>query len=288
MSLRMPTSFFQSIVPRPAAKRLLSATWKSNRRLPALRRASLDVELFHVNVIGVEADAAFRAHRVGQSQRLLTAIEQVGFEAIERLYGDAHADLLGVGETFACGVDHPLPLFLFRAVGNNLADGCRHKRDDLAIQFAHHGEHVFHILHRSLALALVPCGKVALAQHQCHRAPAADAVLFQRCAGFLRLVLLRLAGNLDGFVAECLDPAQRRVQRLGAHPVVCRKMHKRPSSRKSSIRPLAAGTMSQLANQFQSGSTNFFIFGLLLHSQGSIKRRCLVSQFLQILYFSIS
>ena len=82
---------------------------------------------------------------------------------------------------------------------------------------------------RARALRLVPGGEVALAEHQRHRAPAADAVFLQQSLRVsLGLVLRRLAGDLDALVAEPLDPLQRRLQRLRPHPVVRRKMHGRP------------------------------------------------------------
>ena len=44
----------------------------------------------------VEGDAAVAAHRVGERQRLLAAVEEVGLEPVQRLQGDPYADGLRV------------------------------------------------------------------------------------------------------------------------------------------------------------------------------------------------
>src|SRR5690606_6629015 len=119
----------------------------------------------------------------------------VGLEAVERLDGDLDADLLGMGEALARGVDQPAPLLFLGAVGNDLADGARNERDDLAVKLADHRQHVLDILHGTFTLALIPGGEIALAEHKRDGAPAADAVFLEQRTRFRNLVDLRLAGN---------------------------------------------------------------------------------------------
>src|SRR5690606_11368179 len=88
-----------------------------------------------------------------------------------------------------------------------------------------HGDDALDVVDGTGALALVPGGEIALAQRQRDRAPAAYAMLLQECARFLDVVLGRLAGYLDALVAVFLDPGERLGQRLGAHPIMRRKMH---------------------------------------------------------------
>jgi len=130
-----------------------------------------------------------------------------------------------MGEAFARGIDYPAPFLRLGAVRHDLADGGRHQRDDLAVELAHHGEHVLDVLDRALALALILGGEVAFAEHERHRTPAADAVLLEQRTRLVGLVLFGLARDLDRFIAEFLDALQRHLQRLRAHPIVRRKMH---------------------------------------------------------------
>ena len=54
------------------------------------------VGLLDVHVERVERHAAVAADLLGQRQRLLAAVEEVGLEAVQRLQRDPHADRLGV------------------------------------------------------------------------------------------------------------------------------------------------------------------------------------------------
>ena len=72
--------------------------------------------------------------------------------------------------------------------------------------------------------------EVAAAGHQRHRAPALDPVLVEQPLDVVGVVERRLAGDLDPVVAAAAEPGDRRLDRLGPHPVVHRHLerHRRP------------------------------------------------------------
>ena len=117
--------------------------------------------------------AAVAAHVLGQRQRLVGAVEEVGLEAVERLEADPHAHLLGVRLALLQRLDGPVPLVLGRAHRHDLADGGGDDRDDLAAPVGDLADRVLHVVDRAAAHVGVLVQQVAPAGHQRHRAPAA-------------------------------------------------------------------------------------------------------------------
>ncbi len=74
----------------------------------------------------------------GEQQRLIVAVEEVGFEAVERFERELDAFLLAVLVALLQRLDRPLPLFVGRALRLHLADGRGDDGDFLAFQLLHH------------------------------------------------------------------------------------------------------------------------------------------------------
>src|SRR5260370_4767372 len=89
------------------------------------------VVLFDVHMEEVEAHAAVAANLVGELERLVVPVDEVGLEPVERLDGDLHADLLGVLLAFLDAVDRPFPFLLDRA-----------HRGGLTTHGTHHASHL--------------------------------------------------------------------------------------------------------------------------------------------------
>ena len=118
----------------------------------------------------VETHPDIGADGVGQCQGLLTAVDEVRLEAVQRLDGHPHPGGVGVLADFLEAGDAPLPLLLGRAVRHDLADGARHDRDLLALELFDHRDDVLHVLHGGGALLLVLGAEIALGEREGHRA----------------------------------------------------------------------------------------------------------------------
>ena len=190
---------------------------------PLARQADgiMHIRLFHVQVIGVQTDAALGMDGIGQRQSLGGAVQEIGLEPVQRFDGDLDPDLLGMGKAFPGGLNHPAPFFGLGPVGHHLADGGGHQRDDLPLQLGNHRQNRLHIIDRPRPLPLIARRQIARPQGQGHGTPATDAVLFQQGAGLADRILRRLPRYLDAFIAIFLDAPQRDCQRLCPHPVVC-------------------------------------------------------------------
>ena len=193
----------------------------------ALAEGAEDVAFLDVHVEQVQAHAAVRADRIGQGERLVAAVDEIGLEAVQRLDGDADAGLLGVRIDLLDAFDQPLPFLVGRAVGHHLADRGRHHRDDLAVELLGQRDHALHVVDGLLALRDVLGGEVALAQRQRDRAPALAAVVGQELAHFLRVVLVGLARDLERVDAGLAHALDRALDGFGAHPVVGGDVHGR-------------------------------------------------------------
>ena len=193
------------------------------------------VGLLDVHVERVERHAAVTADGVGQRQRLVAAVEEVGLEAVQRLQADPHADRLRVGLALLEGVDAPAPLVGGRAHRHGLADRGRHDRDDLAAEARDERQAVLDVGDARRARVRILVHEVARAHHQRHRAPALEPVVLQQPAHEVRVIALRLARDLDPVVAHAREPFDRALDRLRAHPVVHRHLdrHRSPPQRPS-------------------------------------------------------
>ena len=183
------------------------------------------VDLLDVHVEAVEAHPDIGPDGVGQRQGLLAAVDEVRLEAVQRFDRDPHAGGVGVLADLLEAGDAPLPLLLGGAVGNDLADGARHDRDLLALELLDHRDDVLHVLHGRGALLLVLGAQVALGEREGHRTPAGQAVVGEQLADVGRVVLVRLALDLDAAVAVAGQPGDGDLDRLGPHPVVHGQVH---------------------------------------------------------------
>ncbi len=172
------------------------------------------VDLLDVHVEAVEAHADVGADRVGECQRLLTPVDEVGLEAVQRLDAHPHPGGVGVLVDLLQAGDAPLPLLFGCAVGDDLADRAGHDRDLLPVELLDHRDAVLHVLHGRGALLLVLGAQVALGERQRDRAPARQAVVGEQLADVGRVVLVGLALDLDAPVAEAGEPGNGDLDRF--------------------------------------------------------------------------
>ena len=72
-----------------------------------------EIRLFLVHVISVQANAAIRSDRLGQSKRLVMPVDEVGLKSVQWLDRHADAFALGMRIHFAEPFDSQVPLRLF-------------------------------------------------------------------------------------------------------------------------------------------------------------------------------
>ena len=137
---------------------------------------------------------------------------------------DPDADRLGVRLALLQALHGPLPLLLGRGHRDDLADRRRDDREDLAAERGDERQAVLDVLDARQADVVVLVHEVAAAGHQRHRAPALDTVLVEQPLDLVGVIGRRLARDLDPVVAAAPEPRDRRLDRLGAHPVVHRHL----------------------------------------------------------------
>jgi hypothetical protein len=182
------------------------------------------VRFLDVHVEDVQADATVAADVLGERERLVRTVEEVGLEAVKRLEPEPDALLLGVILAFLEALDRPLPLILGRPHRRHLAHRRWNDREDLPVQLLGHVDRVLDVLDAAHADVLVLVEEVAPTHHQRDGSPALDPVLVEQGAHLLRVVQRRLAGDLDPVVAAPAEPLDRHLDRLGPHPVVHRHL----------------------------------------------------------------
>src|SRR5215207_1059781 len=183
------------------------------------------VRLLDVHVEDVERHAAVAADVLGQRDGLVGAVEEVRLEAVERFEPDPHADLLRVRLALLEAVDGPLPLLLGRGHRDDLADRRGDDREDAAAEAGDERQAVLDVLHARHADVVVLVHEVAAARHERHRSPALEVVVVELPLDGVRVVERGLARDLDPVVAAAAEPGDRRLDRLGPHPVVHGHLH---------------------------------------------------------------
>ena len=113
------------------------------------------VRFLDVHVEDVEADAAIAADVLREGERLVTAVQEVRLEAVQRLETESDALLLGVVLALLEAVDRPAPLVLGRAHRRDLPDRRGHDGEDLAAELLDHVDRVLHVLDAAHAHVLV-------------------------------------------------------------------------------------------------------------------------------------
>ena len=193
-------------------------------RQATLRRTNrlVQVLFLDVDVEGIETHAAVGSCRFRENHGLLSSVDEVGLEPVERLDGAPNAGRFRMLVDLFHAIDGPLPLFLGCRVGNDLAHSGRDDCHLVAIELLDHGDAVLDVLHGRRALCLICRWHVPLTEHQGDGSPAGQPVVVEQGLDLFGVVDVRLATDLDTLVSVLREPRDRRLDRLRPHPVVHR------------------------------------------------------------------